>query len=566
MDVAVRVASPLLASLARFIFACNAGFVATCILAQLALAQETAAPADGRLYFEFRTAALDGVDRLVIRGDACSIEHLEWQPMAEPVWKIRGKVPREGDWRLEVRRQQGRAVVTVEQQPSAANHWETRVRLDDGGPAGAAPLEFELVLVEARHARRPRNVLVITLDSLRPDRLGCYGHLRATSPTLDRLAAASVRYTNAFSTSSFTPPSHASLLTSRYVGDHGLLTWESLDGEQLTLPEVLSDYGYRTGAAVNLQLLTGHGLGQGVAWQRDHDRDARAIVSDAIEFLATAGDAPWFLWLHLYDVHWPYAREPGFAERFAGRRVADAADEESYNLTPEQRRERKVGAEKLRDIVDRYDAGIAYADAELAPLFARLEDPRRLADTLVIVTADHGESLLDHDERYFSHDPFLYSAVTRIPLLIRYPGGAGAGTVSEELTGLLDLAPTVLDQLGIEPPDAFRGLPLRPAAAPAANGATPRDHLFMECWGWEELKAVRDRRYLVILDTKTKRTRAFDLQHDPGEVHPLAALPDDAHDLLEALMGFAARRRVRESPGELDDATLQRLRALGYGR
>ena len=566
MDVAVRVASPLLASLARFIFACNAGFVATCILAQLALAQETAAPADGRLYFEFRTAALDGVDRLVIRGDACSIEHFEWQPMAEPVWKIRGKVPREGDWRLEVRRQQGRAVVTVEQQPSAANHWETRVRLDDGGPAGAAPLEFELVLVEARHARRPRNVLVITLDSLRPDRLGCYGHLRATSPTLDRLAAASVRYTNAFSTSSFTPPSHASLLTSRYVGDHGLLTWESLDGEQLTLPEVLSDYGYRTGAAVNLQLLTGHGLGQGVAWQRDHDRDARAIVSDAIEFLATAGDAPWFLWLHLYDVHRPYAREPGFAERFAGRRVADAADEESYNLTPEQRRERKVGAEKLRDIVDRYDAGIAYADAELAPLFARLEDPRRLADTLVIVTADHGESLLDHDERYFSHDPFLYSAVTRIPLLIRYPGGAGAGTVSEELTGLLDLAPTVLDQLGIEPPDAFRGLPLRPAAAPAANGATPRDHLFMECWGWEELKAVRDRRYLVILDTKTKRTRAFDLQHDPGEVHPLAALPDDAHDLLEALMGFAARRRVRESPGELDDATLQRLRALGYGR
>jgi arylsulfatase A-like enzyme len=566
MDRAVRVSSPLRASLARFVIACSAGLVATCIPAQPALAQEAAAPADGRPYFEFRTAALDGVDRLVIRGDACAIEHLEWQPMAAPVWKIHGKVPREGDWRLEVRRPQGRAVVTVEQQPSAANHWETRVRLDDGGPAGAAPLEFELVLVEARHAPHPRNVLLITIDSLRPDRLGCYGHPRATSPTLDRLALASVRYTNAFSTSSFTPPSHASLLTSRYVGDHGLLTWESLDGEQLTLPEVLSDYGYRTGAAVNLQLLTAHGLGQGVAWQRDHDRDARAIVSDAIEFLATAGDAPWFLWLHLYDVHRPYAREPGFAERFAGRRVADAADEESYNLTPEQRRRRKVSDEQLRDVVDRYDAGIASTDAELAPLLARLEDPRRLADTLVIVTADHGESLLDHDERYFSHDPFLYSAVTRIPLLIRYPGGAGAGTVSEELTGLLDLAPTVLDQLGIEPPDAFRGMPLRPAAAPVAGGAATRDHLFMECWGWEELKAVRDRRYLLILDMKTKRARAFDLQHDPGEVHPLAVVPDAAHDLLEALTGFAARRRARESPGELDDATLQRLRALGYGR
>jgi len=566
MDFAGRVASPRHPSLARFVFACSAGLVALCIPAQPALAQETAAPADGRLYFEFRSAALDGVDRLVIRGDACAIEHLEWQPMADPVWRIHGELPSEGDWRLEVRRQQGRAVVTVEQQPSAANHWETRVRLDDGGPAGAAPLRFELVLVEARHARNPRNVLLISIDSLRPDRLGCYGHPRATSPTLDRLAATGVRYTNAFSTSSFTPPSHASLLTSRYVGDHGLLTWESLDGEQLTLPEVLSDYGYRTGAAVNLQLLTAHGLGQGFAWQRDHDRNARAIVSDAIEFLATAGDAPWFLWLHLYDVHRPYAREPGFAERFAGRRVADAADEESYNLTPEQRRRRHVTAEQLRDIVDRYDAGIASADAELAPLFARLEDPRRLADTLVIVTADHGESLLDHDERYFSHDPFLYSAVTRIPLLIRYPGGAGAGTVSDELTGLIDLAPTVLDQLGIDPPDAFRGLPLRPAAAPVAGGAATRDHLFMECWGWEELKAVRDGRFLLILDMKTKRTRTYDLKLDPGEVHPLAVVPDDAHDLLEALMGFAARRRARESPGELDEATLQRLRALGYGR
>jgi arylsulfatase A-like enzyme len=514
-------------------------------------------------WFTFKTESLDGVDRLVLRGDDCKVEHLQWQPMARPVWRFRGGVPREGHWILEVRNKKGRPGVVVEQQPSEKNHWETKVLLDDGAAGGASPLEFELVFVEVPDIEHPFNVLLITIDSLRPDRLGCYGHSRPTSPTLDAFARESVRYSNAFSTSSFTPPSHASLLTSRYVGDHGLLTWESLASEQLTLPEVLVSYSYRTGACVNLDLLSSNGLGQGVGFQREENRNARAVVSDAIEFLADASDRPWFLWLHLYDVHRPYGREPGYAARFAGHPVADESSEECYNLTPEQRRDRRCTESGLEDVVSRYDAGIAYADAELAPLFARLDDPGRQQDTLIVLTADHGESLLDHDERYFSHDPFLYSAVTRIPLLIRYPGLAGAGTVSSELTGLLDVAPTVLDQIGLPQPDEFRGLPLKPADPGARRS---RDHLFMECWGWEELKAVRNDRYLLILDTKSNTTRAYDLEHDPKELHPFTLIPSAARSLETALSRFAARPRARETPGELDEATLSRLRALGYGR
>ena len=147
-----------------------------------------------------------------------------------------------------------------------------------------------MVAVPVRSASRPRNVLVITIDPLRPDRLGCYGHGRPTSPHLDAFSKQCVRYVNAFSTCSFTPPSHASLFTSRYVGDHGLLTWESLEEEQVTLAEVLDDHGWRTGACVNLELLNANGLGQGIEWGRDQDRDARRIVDDALEFLGDGAD------------------------------------------------------------------------------------------------------------------------------------------------------------------------------------------------------------------------------------------------------------------------------------
>jgi len=126
---------------------------------------------------------------------------------------------------------------------------------------------------------------VITIDSLRPDHLGCYGYARPTSPNLDAFAARAVRFTNAFSTSSFTPPSHGSLLTSRHVGDHGLLTWNAL---RRRWPRCWSRRA-RTGASVNLTLLSDNCLGRGVEWQREGAREARTIVSEALEFVRAAG-------------------------------------------------------------------------------------------------------------------------------------------------------------------------------------------------------------------------------------------------------------------------------------
>jgi arylsulfatase A-like enzyme len=514
------------------------------------------------LLLSFDAAAVDGVDVLVLRGREAWVEHQRWKPIKDLSLRLNDVLPAGGGQRVYVQDQLGRAGVEVIQQPGPENGYETKVRIDDDAPRGAAPLHFALVATANRSVPAPRNVLIVTIDSLRADRLGSYGYARPTSPHLDAFAAGSVRFENAFSTSSFTPPSHASLLTSRYVGDHGLLTWNQLPAEQLTLPELLSRYGYRTGASVNLGLLSAQGLGQGVAWRREGSRKGSKIVGDALDFIRHPDDRPWFLWIHLYDVHRPYKRLSDRTRRFAQHDRSEVGDtKEDYNLGPEAVRERGLGEEDLRYIADRYDDGVAFTDALLAPLLAEVSTPARQADTLVVVTADHGESLLDHPEQLFTHDPFLFSAVTRIPLLIRYPGGRDAGAVREELVSLIDVAPTVTEVVGLGAPPVFEGLSL---AGLGAGTPFPRDAIFHETWGKVELKAVRTREWLLVRDVKGGSTSAFDLVADVGERHPM---PTDSGAGPTSLAG-QLDARVRGTAGTrapvLGDDLVEQLHALGY--
>jgi arylsulfatase len=522
----------------------------------------------------FRAEAVDGVDELVLVGGEARIEHLEWRPIEGLAIEVLAPLPPpERRMRVVVRARTGRPRVTVVQQPGTGNGGELRVRIDDGPAAGAAPLAFELWAVRgeaagpSRGAPRPFDVLLITVDSLRPDHLGCYGYERPTSPALDAFAAGAVRFTRAFSASSFTPPSHASLLTSRHVGDHGLLTWNELRDEELSLAEVLAAHGYRTGASVNLLLLSEQNLGQGFEWRREGEREAREIVDEALAFVRTPDARPWFLWLHLYDVHRPYGRAPGWSELFgAAPRPGLGDGEEHYNLLPEDVRARGLGDAELAHVVDRYDAGIAYADCQLAPLLAELATPARRARALVVITADHGESLRDHPERLFSHDPFLFSAVTHVPLLVRLPGrlseSEGGGSVRADLAAEIDVAPSVLAVLGIEPPPSFAG---RSLFAPGGEASAPNAEVWHECWGWERLAALRTPDWLLVRDVPAGTTEVFDLAADPGERAPLApgARPG-TEELARRLATFAARRPADESPPELDPALLERLRALGY--
>ncbi len=510
----------------------------------------------------FTSPAVDGVDVLVLREGQVTIEHKQWRPIDEFEARVVNRIPRDTQYQIVVRKRQGRPNVSVIQQPCESNRYELRVLIDDPW-AGAAPLSFDLYARPIDQPRHPYNVLLITIDTLRADRLGCYGYTRPTSPNLDAFARQCVLFTQMFSTSSFTPPAHASLFTSRYVGDHGVLTWNALSDEHKTLAEVLAGYGYRTGASINLHMLSRQNLGQGFQWRREGGRDGRAIVTDGLDFIRRPSDQPFFLWLHLYDVHRPYGRTPNWTERFNQHGRPGVGDrEDHYNLTAQEVRERGLSEQDLQYIVDRYDAGVAYADAQLAPLLAELSTPQRIGDTLIVITSDHGESLRDHPEQLFTHDPFLYAAVTRVPMLIRHPGQRGGGQTSNALTSLIDVAPTILNVTGIPQPSCFRGLSLTrlPGAEPL-----PRAIVFMECWGHERLSAARTANWLVIRDIPRQSTSFFDLPNDPRELNPLA-LPQVAspRQLEQRLEAFIHRAGVADEPPTLDEDSLQELRSLGY--
>ncbi len=409
----------------------------------------------------FRATGMDGADFLVLIDGKATVEHMQGPPTERPRTHVLKPFPQAPQYRAVIRNQRGRAVVRVVQQPTQQNGHELRVFIDDSFRPGAEPLDFDIYAVQGSAPTRPYNVVIITVDTLRRDRLGCYGYKRPISPNIDRFAEGCVRFTGAHSTSSFTPPSHASIFTSRYVADHGLLTWNPLDDEQVTLAEVLKDAGYLTIADANLRLLSKQNLGQGFDIRDEGPRDGRILIKHALSVVRKPLDYPFFFWMHLYDPHRPYAHEPSWRRRYNpdGREgVGDG--EEHYNLVPGDVAEQGLSEADLAFIEDRYDGGVAFTDAILAPLLKALSSSPRVEDTLVVLTSDHGESLREHPERLFTHDPFLYPVVTDIPLLVRYPREEGAGRTSDATVSLIDIAPTILDTIGLPPPPTFDGLSL----------------------------------------------------------------------------------------------------------
>jgi arylsulfatase len=418
----------------------------------------------------------------------------------------------------------------------------------------------------------PYNVVIITIDNLRADRLGCYGYQRPTSPNIDRFARQSMLFYRAFSTSSFTPPAHASLFTSKYVGDHGLLTWNRLPRRERTLAEVLKANGYKTVASVSLHLLLLQNLGQGFDIRRQGSfKDGHKIVEDALNIVTSAAECPFFLWLHFYDVHRPYGRHPDWMFRFSSEKFQGVGDRiKDYNLWSGEEykdgnslEDSGMNRDELQFLADRYDAGIGYVDSSMEILLNELSDPLRLKDTLVIITSDHGENLLEHRKCLFSHDPFLYSVVTRIPLLIRFPDAAGAGKTSQALVSLIDIAPTVMDTIGLPIPSSFKsGESLLPLLK--GDPYWERKEVFMECWGWAHLKAARSAERLVIEDIEKQKVDFFDLVEDPEEIHPYSN-PLDERDrrLLEKLNAFALERKHTKFLKKIRPETERRLKSLG---
>ncbi len=400
----------------------------------------------------------------------------------------------------------------------------------------------------------PKHVLLITIDTLRADRLGSYGYTAARTPHLDAVAQRGLRFEQATTVMPLTLPAHASLMTSTYPAFHGIRDNGGyyLDDEIETLAERLSANGFRTGGFVSAFVLDSRwGIAQGFDHFFDDfdltefndapgmdaiQRPANEVIDRALAWLdptdPSTRDSPFFAWVHLYDPHTP------------------------YDAPPEVRRQFPATGHGA------YDAEIAYTDSQVGRLLQALDADGRLEDTLVVILADHGEMLGEHGEP--THGFFVYDGALRIPLLIAGPG-IEPGVVGGQAR-IIDVLPTVLAQLAIEPPDATQGQDLMPRA----GGGPGRRIALAESWfprfhyGWSELTSIQDGRYKLI---RAPRPELYDLQRDPRELDNLAGRdPQRAADMDAALEDLLAEisSDTPRAPAPVDDETANRLRALGY--
>ncbi len=309
------------------------------------------------------------------------------------------------------------------------------------------------------------HVLLVTVDTLRADHLGCYGYARDTSPALDALAREGVVFEQAFCTMPTTVPSHASIFTGTWPLVHGATSnFRRLDADAdlAFLQRELADAGWRAAAFVSMEplakALDPFGGFEHIDRPAGHDRSSEEVVDAALAWLdAHDADTPFFLWLHLWDPHTPYRLHPDLMPRFRAGFVDDLQREHGFVAG-------HYDDASLAKMVDLYDNEVAHVDRELGRLLADLDRRGLGADTLVVVTSDHGESL---DELYvaegyaFDHGEFLYDHQLRVPLIVRSPdrgdGVAGAGARVARPFGLTDLAPTILAACGLDVPAAMHG-------------------------------------------------------------------------------------------------------------
>ncbi len=315
-----------------------------------------------------------------------------------------------------------------------------------------------------------KNLILIVIDTLRADRLGCYGYTRPTSPRLDEFSRDSLLFTNATVSMGITLPSHTSILTGLYPQSTGiLLNWGRLDDDLLTLAEILSDSGYRTGAVVStavLQKATNLGKGfeeyrenfQSREWKPDSPGQIfrrKGLASDALrmagEFLESDPSGPFFLFVNLFDVHAPYIIPEEFKGIFSGETFRNAV---SRMYSPEAWEKILSDPRRLKWI-DGYDEALAYTDAEIGKFLDRLGHLGLKDNTLVVITSDHGEELFGHKD-YQGHGMYLYDGVVRVPLLVRLPDRALRGSFDFSVDSV-DILPSLLELLGIEPPERLDG-------------------------------------------------------------------------------------------------------------
>ncbi len=416
------------------------------------------------------------------------------------------------------------------------------------------------------------NVVLIIVDTLRADVLGCYGNRPTLTPNMDRLAAGGAMFYQCISAVPVTLPSVATILTSSYpmyhgARDNGLFV---LDESIVTMAEAFKEAGYATGAVVGSRVIAEQtGIAQGFDFfdskfsgayleessllrERSEDvaktqRRAQEVTERAVAWLERA-KGPFFLLVHYFDPHSPYDPPPEFLNRYG------------------------------RDLIRKYLGEVAYTDERMGPLMEAAEAASGRSDLLTVFVADHGEGLKEHGES--QHGFFLYDSTVRVPFILHFPGHIVPAMVVQEEAPTIDIAPTVLDLVGLSAPQSWQGETLAPKVtttpivdnqAPAATPAPPRP-CYMETfrtkysYNWSELFGVRHNMWKYV---RAPRPELYDLAKDPRETENVYDGRPDVAAKMEALLddlirAFSGPLGELGPSVDLDEEEIEKLEALGY--
>jgi arylsulfatase A-like enzyme len=454
------------------------------------------------------------------------------------------------------------------------------------------------VLVACRDDGRPPDVVLVCVDTLRADYLGAYGFEGDVSPNLDAITSSAYVFEYCFAQAPWTKPATASILTSLYPSTHGLTNhdgkyWGSdpaatetgiLSDEAVTLAEAFQSQGYRTGAFIaNPWLQRDYGFAQGFDVYDDFASDrfppAKQILQQAQLWVQTIPfEQPVFVYVHLMDVHAPYDAPKADYDVVSGSPSLGS----DVTLPPEklpfkkwQNLERRPdwATDEMRSRVSywrsRYASGVREIDRDLGEFVQALRDAGRWDTSWFALTSDHGEELFEHGD--WSHGYSLHEHQLRIPWILRPPGGCGRTQRVPDLVQQVDIMPTLLALADIPSPEGVQGKDLSGVLAPtdAAHVATEEIVFGSSMVNNPNMRAVRTRRYKLLLDVHTNERWLYDMSTDPGETIDIAAShPDIADQLEKEILRHLAKAQARgslEVKGiQISPERLEEMKALGY--
>ena len=423
-----------------------------------------------------------------------------------------------------------------------------------------------------QHAKKP-NIILITLDTTRADRLGCYGYRRQTSPNIDKLAEESVLYTRAIAPSSWTLPSHASLFTGKFTSSHGarydpegpLLLTDAISGpeswdayrarglaqNEVTLAEVLKGTGYTTAAVVGGPWMKRiFGLNKGFDYYNDsqistvNGRLASQVTTSALNWLERRREKKFFLFLNYFDPHGPYSPPEGFALRFLPK---------GTNFTGRE--------PTLEEINTLYDAEILYMDHYIGRFLQKLKVENLYNDTLIIVTSDHGELFGEHGK--FGHGHYLYQEELHVPLFIKYPAGEVPPKRTDLQLQLTDILPMICERVGIAIPRSIQGTSPSQIKHPIIAETYPLTP-FSKDGSWQ---SIFEGDFKFIWNSKDQHM-LFNLKDDPEEKINITGQDSKRTEgMMTRLKQYLAKLPkpgLAVPSGEPDDQTKEALKSLGY--